>query len=179
MTAFHAAELIEGILNYSQLGQDKTPYQIIDLNKTINKVKEYLEVDLREASGQVKFDDLPCVLGNELQIERLFENLISNSLKYCRDGVVPIIEISYSEKNENDLCLFVKDNGIGFSNIYVDKIFDPFQRLDGDISKIGSGLGLSICKKIMLAHEGDIKAEGEVGRGAKFTVTFKKKNENE
>jgi signal transduction histidine kinase len=75
--------------------------------------------------------------------------------------------------------LFVKDNGIGFSNIYVDKIFDPFQRLDGDISKIGSGLGLSICKKIMLAHEGDIKAEGEVGRGAKFTVTFKKKNENE
>jgi PAS domain S-box-containing protein len=179
LAATHAADLIDGILSYSQLGEDNPPYNKIDLNETILKVKEYLEVEIREAKGQVEFNNLPCVYGNELQIEQLFGNLISNSLKYRREGVAPIIEITHSEKSENNLQLSVRDNGIGFKNIYAEKIFDPFQRLDGDISKLGSGLGLSICKKIMLAHDGDLVAEGEVGQGAKFILTFKKKIENE
>jgi PAS domain S-box-containing protein len=179
LAATHAADLIDGILSYSQLGEDKTPYEKIDLNKTVLKVKEYLEVEIQESKAKIEFSNLPCIFGNELQIEQLFENLISNSLKYRREGVAPIIEIAHSEKSENQLQLFVKDNGVGFKNIYAEKIFDPFQRLDGDISKIGSGLGLSICKKIMLAHGGDLAAEGEVGQGAEFTLTFKKKIENE
>ena len=179
LAATHAADLIDGILSYSQLGEDKTPYIKIDLNETILKIKEYLEIEIQESKAKIEFNNLPCVLGNELQIEQLLENLISNSLKYRREGVAPIIEITYSEKSENKLQLFVKDNGMGFKNIYAEKIFDPFQRLDGDISKIGSGLGLSICKKIMLAHGGDLAAKGEVGHGAEFTLTFTKNIENE
>jgi ABC-type amino acid transport substrate-binding protein/nitrogen-specific signal transduction histidine kinase len=176
LAATHAAELIDGILNYSQLGEDKTPYKKIDLNDTILKVMEYLEVEIQESKAKIEFSNLPLILGNELQIEQLVENLISNSLKYRREGVAPIIKITHSEKSDNNIQLFVNDNGLGFKNIYAEKIFDPFQRLDGDISKIGSGLGLSICKKIMLAHGGDLSANGKVGQGAEFIITFKKKN---
>jgi light-regulated signal transduction histidine kinase (bacteriophytochrome) len=177
--AKHAADLIEGILSYSQLGEETIPHKTIDLNETVLKVEEYLEVEIREAKGKVEYNDLPTIFGNELQIEQLFENLISNSLKYRRDGIDPIIEITHSKKNRDGLQISLKDNGVGFNNIYAEKIFDPFQRLDGDISKLGSGLGLSICKKIMLRHEGDIVAEGKVGRGANFTLTFKKRIESE
>jgi PAS domain S-box-containing protein len=175
IAATHAAELIDGILSYSQLGKETTPHKTINLNETISKVKEYLEIELKETNGKIEYNDLPCIFGNELQIEQLFENIISNSLKYRKAKIAPIIKITHSERIGNDLQLFVKDNGIGFNNIYGEKIFDPFQRLNGDITKMGSGLGLSICKKIMLSHEGDIEAEGEVDRGAKFTLTFKGK----
>jgi signal transduction histidine kinase len=179
VAAKHAADLIDGILRYSQLGEDKTLYKKINLNEIALKVLEYLEVEIKETNGKVEYSNLPSIYGNELQIEQLFENLISNSLKYRRDEIAPIIEIGHSRKNGKDLQLFLKDNGIGFNNVYAEKIFDPFQRLDGDISRLGSGLGLSICKKIMLRHEGDIVAEGEVGQGAKFTLTFKRGIENE
>ncbi len=173
LAATHAADLIDGILSYSQLGEEKTPHKKIDLNEIMLKMQEHLEIEFRETKGEIEFNNLPSVFGNELQIEQLFENLISNSLKYRKEGVAPVIEITHSEKNISELQLFIKDNGIGFKNIYAEKIFDPFQRLNGDVSKMGSGLGLSICKKIMLAHEGDIEATGELGRGATFTLTFK------
>ncbi len=170
----HAAKLIEGILEYSKLGENNSPHEQIDLNDVISQVMEYLEIDLKEEDAKLKFNNLPSILGNKIQIEQLFENLISNALKYRNEDKSPVIEISNPETNGNHLQIIVKDNGKGFDNNYAEKIFDPFQRLDGNISKIGSGLGLSICKKIMLAHDGDIFAEGEVGVGAKFTMTFHK-----
>lgn len=174
LATIHAAELIEGILDYSKLGEDSTPHKQIDLNDVVSKVREYLEIDLRKADGKLIFNNLPTILGNKIQIEQLFENLISNSLKYCSKNKSPVIEISNPETNGIHLQIVVEDNGTGFDNNYAEKIFDPFQRLDGNISKIGSGLGLSICKKIMLAHDGDIFAEGEVGVGAKFILLFQR-----
>jgi two-component system, sensor histidine kinase SagS len=168
----HAAELIEGILDYSKLGEDNAPHSLINLNEVVSNVIEYLEVDLKEAEAKVKLGELPNAMGNKIQMEQLFENLISNSLKYCSEDDLPLIEVLYAESLGSHMQVIVKDNGKGFDNKYAEKIFDPFQRLDGDISKIGSGLGLSICKKIMLAHDGDIIAEGEIGVGAKFIILF-------
>jgi signal transduction histidine kinase len=172
LATHHAAELIEGILDYSKLGEDKTPHNLLNLNDVVSQVIEYLEVDLNEVGGEIKFSNLPSVLGNKIQMEQLFENLFSNSIKYRREDESLIIEVLHSKTNYGQLKVVVKDNGKGFDNNYADKIFDPFQRLDGTIEQIGSGLGLSICKKIMLSHNGDIIAEGESGVGAKFIILF-------
>jgi len=172
LAAGHANDLIEGILEYSQLGQEKIALKQIDLNEIVSNIIENMEFELLETKGKVEFENLPNIFGNELQIRQLFENLISNSIKYRKKGVPPIIEISKNEMNQDCFQITLEDNGIGFDNIYAAKIFDPFQRLDGDINTLGSGLGLSICKKIMLGHLGEIMAEGEVGKGAKFIITF-------
>jgi PAS domain S-box-containing protein len=177
LAAYHANNLIEGILEYSQLGMDKTPHKVIDLKEIVSITIENLEFELLETKGKVDFGNLPSVFGSEFQIRQLFENLISNSLKYRRMDVPPNIKISHHETNRDHVQIILEDNGIGFDNVYAKKIFDPFQRLDGDISILGSGLGLSICKKIMLSHLGGIIAEGEVNRGARFVITFPFKEE--
>ncbi|MBT5549226.1 MAG: PAS domain-containing sensor histidine kinase, partial [Nitrospina sp.] len=138
----------------------------------VTKNIKTLDHEICEAKGRVEFKDLPCVMGNETQIEQLFANLIFNSLKYRKNNTPSRIVIKHHKTSGKLLNISIKDNGIGFDNSYADKIFDPFQRLDGDISKRGSGLGLSICKKIMLAHRGDILAEGKIGNGATFILTF-------
>jgi len=175
LTTNHASDLVDGILDYSKLAVDKTPHKPLNLNELLSKVIEYLEFDLEEKKGKVKVGNLPSIKGNKVQIEQLFENLISNSIKYRRSNVPPEIEIYHSETNGNLGQIIVKDNGIGFDNRYAEQIFDPFKRLDGNISKLGSGLGLSICKKIMLSHNGKIVAEGEIGKGAIFTIYFPQK----
>ena len=172
LTANHASDLVDGILEYSKLTNDETTHEPVDLNETLSKVIEYLELDLEEKNGKVKVGNLPRIKGNKVQMEQLFENLISNSLKYRRSNVPPIIEISHSEINGNLWEIIVKDNGVGFENRYAEQIFDPFKRLDGNVYNLGSGLGLSICKKIMLAHNGSIFAEGEVGKGSIITMFF-------
>jgi PAS domain S-box-containing protein len=171
-TINYAADLIDGIMDYTKLGSDKAPHTVVDLNDAVSNVVERLEIDLLETHGKVKFKDLPSVICNKIQIEQLFENLIQNSFKYRRKDTSPRIEISQNKTREGRVSLTVKDNGVGFDNSYAKKIFDPFQRLDGSLPGKGSGLGLSICKKIMLAHGGDIVAEGELDIGAKFTITF-------
>lgn len=173
ITTKHAADLIDSILNYSQLGSEKTPHELINLNEILTKIIGLLELELKEVKGKVEFNNLPCIMGNKIQMEQLFTNLIYNSLKYQKKDVPPAIKISHHKVSDNNLKIIVQDNGIGFDNAFAKKIFDPFQRLDGNLSNKGSGLGLSICKKIMLAHGGDIVAEGEINNGAKFIISFK------
>ncbi len=173
VSANYAANLIDGILNYSQLGEKKEPKTLIDLNELILKIENQMEQEIYKSGCSIKYKNLPMVTCNVLQMEQLFTNLISNSIKYQREGVPPLIEISHQHVDNNNLRIIIKDNGIGFDNAYSVKIFDPFQRLDGAISTKGSGLGLSICKKIALAHNGDISAEGEINKGAKFSITLR------
>ncbi len=172
LAANHARNLIEGILEYSKLGQDKIEYKQLNLNEIVSQIIKNLELELAETKGKIEFNNLPDIFGNEFQIKQLFENLISNSLKYRKKDVPPFIKIYPDKKNRDHYQIIVEDNGIGFDNIFAAKIFDPFQRLDGDINTLGSGLGLSICKKIMLGHLGNILAEGEINSGAKFKLIF-------
>ncbi len=116
---------------------------------------------------------MPVVNADPLQMRQLMQNLIGNSLKYCRDDAPPIVEIRGGQGKDGAAEITVSDNGIGFDDKYAETIFDIFQRLHGKKSKFeGTGVGLSICKKIVQQHGGEIAAQGEPGKGAKFIFTL-------
>jgi signal transduction histidine kinase len=124
---------------------------------------------------------LPVVRGEPFQLHQLFENLISNSVKYHKDGIPVHIRISCAEAEvissqvhpeTRYLKISVSDNGIGFEQQYAGKIFEIFQRLHGQMSYSGTGIGLAICKKIAENHGGFIRASGHQGQGATFDVYF-------
>jgi signal transduction histidine kinase len=106
------------------------------------------------------------------QMRELFQNLIGNSLKYHREGVPPEIKINSSETLKGNIVITVEDNGIGFEQKYKDKIFMPFQRLHGRSTYEGTGMGLSICKRIIEHHGGTIDSQSTPGIGSKFIITL-------
>ncbi|MEM1136834.1 MAG: ATP-binding protein, partial [Bacteroidota bacterium] len=107
------------------------------------------------------------------QMRQLFQNIISNAIKFKKDTVKPVMKI-YAEEDEDYYLIYFEDNGIGFDEKYLDKIFNIFQRLEGKKYK-GSGIGLSICKKIALRHNGDITAKSQLGKGSTFILKLTKK----
>ena len=112
---------------------------------------------------------MPRIVGNRPQIRHLFQNLILNSIKFSKKGQTPHVLIR-SEANQRFADIHVQDNGIGFDEKYVDRIFKPFQRLHSRQEYEGSGIGLSICQKIASQHGGRISAHSMPGEGSTFTV---------
>jgi signal transduction histidine kinase len=110
-------------------------------------------------------------------MRQLFENLISNSLKYAREDVRPVIEIT-NHQEQDQLKIAIKDNGIGFDEKYLSKMFNLFQRLHTDQKYKGTGLGLAICKKIVTLHHGEITAHSKINEGATFEITIPLKQLN-
>jgi signal transduction histidine kinase/DNA-binding LacI/PurR family transcriptional regulator len=163
------SDLIEGLLAYSRVSRNAQPYSRVDLASVIAGVLQDLEVRLRETRGRVEVGDLPAIAADPLQMRELFQNLIGNSLKYHRDNVLPVVVIQAAPAGEF-LEITVSDNGIGFEQKYEERIFGLFQRLAGRSESDGSGVGLTICKKIVEKHRGTIRAYGEPGRGAKFVI---------
>lgn len=164
--------LIDNLLEYSRLSTREMPTTHIDLNKVMTHVLNDLEITINEKNAVIEYGDLPDIQGNEVHITQLFQNLLSNSLKFVEPGVEPHIQIRH-EAAENGMIMFqVEDNGIGFDNKHAVQIFQPFQRLHGKSAFDGSGIGLAICKKIVERHGGAISAHGEKGKGAVFTFTL-------
>jgi signal transduction histidine kinase len=136
-----------------------------------------LEIAIEKSGAEIHVDDLPAIEADPLQLRQLFQNLLSNAIKFQKEGQNPVIYIHHqvSElKNKQDkpvIKISVEDNGIGFDEKYLDKIFTIFQRLAGK-EYAGSGVGLAICKKIALRHGGDITAKSEIGKGTVFIVTL-------
>ena len=120
---------------------------------------------------KIHLSDLPIINADSLQMRRLFQNLLSNALKFTRKDIKPIINISLNQNEENRIQIHIKDNGIGFDEKYLDRIFTIFQRLEGQNFE-GSGMGLAICKKIVQKHNGDITARSILNEGAEFVVTL-------
>ncbi len=114
---------------------------------------------------------MPVVFADENQIERMFQNLISNSLKFCRDGVPPKIHVS-ARKEGSEYVLNVQDNGIGIEKQYTGRIFEVFKRLHAIGEYEGAGIGLAIVKRIMERHGGYIWVESEFGEGSTFYFTI-------
>jgi len=135
---------------------------------------------ISEKNANIESGPLPTLGVEPGQFRQLFTNLISNSLKYARKGIIPVIKISYELSTWSDTnrpertklyhVIHFADNGIGFKQIYADKIFELFQRLHTRVEFEGTGIGLSICRKIIQNHQGFIKATGEPGRGAEFHI---------
>jgi PAS domain S-box-containing protein len=176
-------QMIEEILNFSSI-TNEAKKERVNLTKILNEALEILDDAIREKDATITADDLPDAAVIPAQIRQLFQNLISNSLKFSRKDVKPKITITHnfhdgSElQNENlkpairYLQLMISDNGIGFKQEHAQKIFGLFTRLHARSSYEGSGLGLSICKRIIENHEGIITAASDPGAGATFTITI-------
>lgn len=177
-------KLITDLLQYSRTDRVEQPMEQTDLNKALALAKEELSQQISETAAQIHSAHLPLITGVPFQIQQLFYNLIGNSLKYRSSNVPPVITISVStvkaemeEGLPNGVTgifhkIIFQDNGIGFEQEYAEKIFTMFSRLHGKTEYEGTGIGLAICKKIVESHYGYIVAEGESGKGAKFTVYF-------
>lgn len=176
--------LITDLLNYSRVSRP-TQTEEVNLNTVVNAVKEDLEIVISEKKAQVHYASLPIVNGNSSEFRQLFQNLISNSLKFTKNDVAPVITIVAEEADEtaraqlpmNDpnkryVSIRFTDNGIGFEKEYAEKIFVIFQRLHGKDSYEGTGIGLAICKKITEKYGGTIYAESTVGKGSTFTIVL-------
>lgn len=179
--------LIDDILDFSSNSKQQ-PYIKQDLNQILRNVLETLDEVIKEKGAIIKYTPLPSASVIPSQIEQLFQNLISNAIKFCcLDNQVPKINISgdivpkehlnaallnQMMHSENYLQIKVQDNGIGFDQKYSSGIFDLFKRLHGNKEYEGTGLGLSICKKVVENHGGFISAVSEIGKGALFIVTL-------
>lgn len=173
--------LIMDILNYSKLSAHDFKLECVDLNHIVAELKEDLELLIEEKRATISTSELPCIEVNKGQIRQVFQNIISNALKFAKEEVLPLIEISgkrIAEKSfasplqpDGPYCMIsIKDNGIGFDQKYVGNIFSLFERLNAKDKYEGSGIGLSIAKKIVEKHNGLITAVGTEGSGAEFQL---------
>jgi light-regulated signal transduction histidine kinase (bacteriophytochrome) len=164
--------LVRGLLELSRISSRPNARQPVDLNQIAREVLSDLDVAVDSAGARVELEELPVVVADPLHMRQLLQNLIGNALKFHATGVSPAVKV-YSEQNGGPAAsLIVEDNGIGFDAQHLDQIFLPFKRLNGRNEYEGSGMGLTICRKIVDAHGGTIRAESEKGRGSRFVVTF-------
>jgi light-regulated signal transduction histidine kinase (bacteriophytochrome) len=164
-------KLIEDLLRFSRVSTHARPFAAVDLGAITREVLEDLEFEVDRAGAVVRVGDLPRLNGDALQLRQLMQNLISNALKFRREGVVPEVAIDASVDGEL-ATITVRDNGIGFEQQYSRRIFRVFERLHGRAAYPGTGIGLALCRKIVDRHGGSIVAAGEPGAGSTFTVTI-------
>lgn len=174
--------LIDDLLQFSRTTKPDKVFVMADMNELFENAKQDVAVAILEKKAQITNDILPKGLVISFQIQQLFLNLLSNSLKYSQTGKAPIIKINYETvkaKDDPNLGKATKsiyhkitfaDNGIGFEQKYSERIFDLFNRLHNKQDYSGTGIGLSICKKIIENHQGFIYAKGKVNVGAVFTI---------
>jgi signal transduction histidine kinase len=178
--------LIDDLLEYSRISNTQLPLLNVDLNVCLNEAISSLSENIKDYKATVSYDNLPAIEGYQTQLIRLFQNLISNALKYSKDDVAPYITITASyvkggdigegiratDEYQDFLKIVIKDNGIGFDQQYADKIFVIFQRLHGKSEYDGTGIGLAVVKAVMSNHRGYIRAAGTEGEGAEFSLYF-------
>ena len=158
--------LIDDLLEYARLSSSQGVTTEVDTHSVVADVITRLA-----AEGTVTSGDLPQVMGNAVQLDRLFQNLIGNGLKYRRPGVAPHVQVS-AQRVGASWQFEVKDNGTGIEREYFDRIFEIFQRLTTDTAVEGTGIGLAVCKKIVDNHEGQLWVASTPGLGSTFTFTL-------
>ena len=176
--------LIEDLLAYSQAARGSTEAEELDLNKKVQVVLNDLELEVQQKGAQVVVGPLPTIKGNRRQLQQLFQNLISNALKYNKPDVTPQIRITSRKVKGSEVkrdlsaeaaqktyhLIEIRDNGIGFEQKDADRIFNIFTRLHGNAEYRGTGVGLSIVRKVAETHNGYVWAESAPGEGATFKV---------
>ncbi len=185
--ASNMRQLINNLLDFSRVTKGNLSFSNTDLNFILKEVRSDLELKISETEATITSDALPAIEADPLQMRQLFLNLLNNALKFRKEDVSPVINISCSELDPEEKVyqnmsydtkyykIRVTDNGIGFEEEYATRIFQIFQRLHGKAEYPGSGIGLAICKKIVDHHQGMIYAEGIAGEGATFTIILPEK----
>ena len=165
--------LIEALLEYSRVSTKQQPFSPVDLGVVTREVAGDLEALVGETKGRIEVKNMPTIEADPVQMRQLLQNLVANALKYHRPDVPPevLVEGRYLEGN-NTCEITVLDNGIGFDERFLDKIFTPFQRLHGKKQFQGTGIGLAIVRRIVERHGGAITARSAPGKGSTFIVTL-------
>lgn len=172
--------LIDALLSFSRVTTKAQPFSPVNLALTAEDVAADLEERVERAGGKIEVGELPTIEADPLQMRQLLQNLIGNGLKFARPDAPPFVRVESrliepeGEPGENGACceISVRDNGIGFEEVYLDRIFELFQRLHGRQEYEGTGMGLAICRKIVERHHGSITARSAPGAGATFLVTL-------
>ena len=163
-------ELIKDLLDYSRIGVERN-LQTADCNEIVNTVIHDLDVNIKEANAIIKIEKLPVIKGYTLELHALFQNLISNALKFRKVGQASVIKIS-AEKENGKWLFMISDNGMGIEDKDIDRIFVMFKRLHNKSDIAGTGIGLALCKKIVDMHHGNIWVESVYGQGSTFCFTL-------
>ncbi len=184
--------LIQDILSYARIGTQREAYKPINLTTLIGELQtDELWSGIYQTKATISLNGLPTILANPTQMRQLFQNLLSNAIKFCPKNVSPVISVTCREVSPKDIPpgvqlpgaadapesgyalvheISITDNGIGFDEAYIDRIFQVFQRLNGRNRYEGSGIGLAICYKITEQHGGAISASSKPGLGSTFRV---------
>jgi signal transduction histidine kinase len=182
--ALRMQRLIDDLLSFARVTSRKREFERTDLGTVASEVVNDLEARIEELGAEVQLDDLPVVEADRVQMRQLMQNLISNALKFHRPEEAPVVHVFSrvvdemparfdGERRPAARCeIVVEDNGVGFEQQYAERIFSAFERLHTRAEYDGTGIGLSIARKIAWRHGGDISATGTPGRGASFIVTL-------
>lgn len=176
--------LIRDLLAYSRLATQNEPMRPIALSEVMQQVLENLELTVQETGALIQVSQLPTLTGDEFQLEQLFQNILSNALKFRQETLQPVITLTTRTIAYDQLppdvkplrraaiyhAISVTDNGIGFDERYRERIFQVFQRLHGKQQYAGTGIGLAIVQRVADNHGGAVEAHGRLGHGASFTV---------
>nr|WP_265112452.1 ATP-binding protein [Halosolutus halophilus] len=163
-------EMIEGLLQYSRVETRGDEFEPVDLNAVLESVRENLQVTIERSDAEITAESLPRVVGDEGQLQQVFQNLLSNAIEYS-GAEPPRIRVS-AERNGTKWTVSVADEGIGIGPDDQERIFEVFQRLHGREEHTGTGIGLALCERIVERHDGDIWVESDLGEGATFSFTL-------
>jgi PAS domain S-box-containing protein len=178
------SKLIRDLLAYSRIATRQQAFEPVSLNTVLADVLETLDWDIQQSGAQIDLDELPVVRGDGAQLGQLFQNLLTNGLKFIQPEQAPQIEVRYFHRSLDELPasvhpsqttpfyhhISVHDQGVGFEEKYLDRIFQVFQRLHGKNQYSGTGVGLAICQRVVENHGGAITASSQPGQGATFSV---------
>jgi PAS domain S-box-containing protein len=171
--AVRMKEMIQGLLEYSRVGTQKVEFKEVNMNVELGQALSNLHALITKNRAEITHDPLPDVMADSDQMVRVFQNLISNAIKFRKPGEPTKIHISCQiDKGNNEYMFSVADNGIGIEKEYKDKIFEVFKRLHAMGKYEGTGIGLSVVKRIIEQYDGRIWVESELGRGSTFYFTL-------
>ena len=163
--------LINDLLTFARIGYVQLQLKPTDLNKTLQRVLTSLDAIIKKNNVVISVDSLPLVICDETKIERLYQNLISNAIKFVAENITPKIHIGCIQQ-ESKIILYIRDNGIGIPEDKLNNIFLPFERFHSRDKYPGNGLGLMTCKKIIEQHNGIMWVDSEVDHGSTFYFTL-------
>lgn len=185
LAATRMSRLIEDLLTFSRITSQPRKYELVPLQEVLDDVIEDLYVTIEGSGAQIYSDPLPAIDADPTQMRQLLQNLIGNAIKFMPPGQQPAIRLQthiFIPENEDDdkswVEILVSDNGIGFEEQFIDRIFTPFQRLHGKDEYPGTGIGLSICRRIVEHHHGTLRARSQPGEGATFIVRLPLQQDN-
>lgn len=171
-TTTRMGQLVDDVLHYSRLIEERPTFEEVDLSRSIDGVVRDLAGEISAAGAMVSYANLPTVMGHPLQLRILFQNLIANALKFRVPDRVPVVKIT-SDVTEGRTRITVADNGIGIPEKHREAVFGLFKRLHNHSEYPGTGLGLTICKRVMFNHGGSISLSNGIDGGTAFALEFK------